>query len=298
MKKSLGGTLVQRSGWCSVQFPLQIVTQLNIYDVNGNLVVQIGPNAGIFVYDTFTPGRLTSSMAADDGTDSFGNSYYRGVYSYGLTIDIGLNSGGVLFSAHSTLPQFALNGIVEVSYPSPVVSGVPTIEVRAPEVAAAPSGRGSLILSGWSQDGLTNPTVTIGNQSGTFLDAQIIVRGTIVQEQGDDFTPIRMNWTALPLAVGWTSGAVSPQCYVDAMGFCHLEGAPFRGAGTPPAGEVLGTLDVAFRPRRVILTGIVFDSSATPGRIVIRTNGNIEIYDAPNNLPVLDGVTFSTAQTV
>lgn len=70
------------------------------------------------------------------------------------------------------------------------------------------------------------------------------------------------------------------------------------GAGGPgaalAAGTVITTLPAGYRPVQDHLFVIAFDSSATKGRVIVRTTGNVEIYDAPNDRPSLDGIEFDT----
>ncbi len=283
-----------------MQFPLQIVFQLNVYDVTGNLIVQIGPTPTIFIYNT--NGTLSSSIANADGTDSFGNAYYEGYVAYGnagTKTDVQISSGGILFRSRPPAVTYDANGFIDILVNPDAANNVrPQLTMGAPSLANG-QGTAAISLEASSRNGVLKPRVTIGAfddavSTGTF----VAINGTLVGQFFNGVTETQRNWTTLSLAAGWASAGILPQYYIDALGFVHLEGSLSRGAGTPADGNVMATLPSEARPRRDILTFLVFDVVATIGRMVITASGNIQVFDAPNNLPVLDDHSFSTSQTI
>ena len=125
-----------------------------------------------------------------------------------------------------------------------------------------------------------------GNQNDGFTVSY--ADGFIYAERGVGLE----TWNTMTLPVGWSS--FQPCQYkLDAMGFVHLQGLVDAVPNPIPAGTVITTLPTGYRPVNVSLFPIAFDNSATHGRAVVRTNGNVEIYDAPNDLPWLNSIQFS-----
>lgn len=109
-----------------------------------------------------------------------------------------------------------------------------------------------------------------------------------------DSTPwTKEGWNNLTLPAGWTADQPC-QYKLFPDGMVRLRGIANANVSPIPAGTVLATLPAGYRPAQVFITPIVFDSSPNHGRALVRTNGNIEIYEAPNDLPCLESISFST----
>jgi hypothetical protein len=101
-------------------------------------------------------------------------------------------------------------------------------------------------------------------------------------------------WTAFPITGNWTM-VNSVEYRADALGNIMLRGIPrYTPAAVIPDGTLLGTLPLYYRPPQDFLTTICYDVITTKGRVLIRTNGDVEFYDAGNRFPSLDGVLFSS----
>jgi hypothetical protein len=101
------------------------------------------------------------------------------------------------------------------------------------------------------------------------------------------------NWNNLALNAGWTADQPC-QYKLFPDGTVRLRGIGNFNVSPVPGGTNLATLPVGYRPTQYTLIPNAYDSSATKGRIEIQTTGVISIYDAPNDLPCLDSVSFST----
>lgn len=101
------------------------------------------------------------------------------------------------------------------------------------------------------------------------------------------------NWNNLALNAGWTAD-VPCQYKLFPDGIVRLRGIANFNVSPVPGGQNLATLPAGYRPTQYTLIPNAYDASATKGRIEIQTTGVISIYDAPNDLPCLDSVSFST----
>jgi hypothetical protein len=127
----------------------------------------------------------------------------------------------------------------------------------------------------------------VGSARGIHIDDSVGFAYHVTPTHGAEF------WTTLPLAAGYTPLGASVDYKLLPDGTIILRGTILANVNPIPAGTVIATLPAGYRIAQDALMGVVFDSSATQGRIVIRTTGNIECYDAPNARPSMDGVQFS-----
>lgn len=98
------------------------------------------------------------------------------------------------------------------------------------------------------------------------------------------------DWTNLSLTGGWSSvDTVQYKLYPD--GVVRLRGIADAG-GAIVDGTAVGILPSGYRPSVNVLRGTVFDATPTHGRVLVRPNGRVEIYEAPNQYPSLSGVEF------
>lgn len=255
-------------------------------------------NGAILLYSTT---QLIASIAVDVGIADDGTPYFECFTTYGNPGDktnVQMSSGGILFRSSAAAVAYFGNAFIDVlSNPDAANNVRMSLAMGSAELAAG-QGYAFLNLESASRNGVLKPRVTLGAAGDALSVGTVVaVNGVMVGQQFDGVTETQMNWTTLPLGAGFASAGILPQCYVGPDGFVHLEGSLVRGAGTPADGTVIAALPAAFRPRREQLQLIAHDIVGTPARIVIRTGGNIEIYNAPNNRPMLDGVTFSSTQT-
>lgn len=101
-------------------------------------------------------------------------------------------------------------------------------------------------------------------------------------------------WNDLTLPAGWAATLPAQyKRYPD--GTVRLRGIINAVPNPIPGGTAIGPLPAGYRPAQDELFVIGFDSSATKGRAIVRSaTGNIEIYDAPNDLPSLSGIQFDS----
>lgn len=98
------------------------------------------------------------------------------------------------------------------------------------------------------------------------------------------------DWTNLSLTGGWSSiDTVQYKLFPD--GVLRMRGIADAG-GAIVDGTAVGTLPAGYRPSMNALIPLVFDASVTHGRALVRTNGRVEVYEAPNQYPSLSCVEF------
>lgn len=100
-------------------------------------------------------------------------------------------------------------------------------------------------------------------------------------------------WNALSLSANFT--AVNAVEYrADMLGNIMLRGlVRYTPAAVIPDGTVIGTLPIYHRPpQQFVVTGC-YDIVTNHSRLIVNTDGTIQIYDAGNRFPYLDGVMFS-----
>lgn len=101
-------------------------------------------------------------------------------------------------------------------------------------------------------------------------------------------------WVNFTFAAGW--GAPGQPCSYKLFpdGLVRLRGiANHTAAGVPGAGTLVTTLPVGYRPVQYTLIPNAYDASATKGRVEVNTDGTVRVFDAPNDFPCFDSVTFS-----
>lgn len=129
----------------------------------------------------------------------------------------------------------------------------------------------------------------VGSARGIHIDDSLGFAYHVTPSVGNE------TWTTLPLAAGYTPLGANVQFKLLPDGTVILRGTILANVNPIPAATVIATLPAGYRISQDAIMGVVFDSSATQGRIVIRAaTGNIECYDAPNARPSMDGVQFST----
>lgn len=279
-----------------MQFPLQIVTQLNVFNTNGQLIVQIGPTPAILIYDELSvPGTLIDSIASINGTDSFGNPYYAGFASYntaGLKTSVGISGGDVLWRAFSG-PAFKTPGDAFTNNPGSTSTVAAYLEIDSPESNGSPNGRTMIQLRSLSADNATQkPRITIGANTGDSSNVTVAMRGTVYAESYVSGTATQENWIAFSLLNGWITDpftGVAPAYRRTATGMICCRG--WSTAGAVAAGTVIATLPVGYRPGSVL--GVPAMSPQVVAQhvsVVVRANGNIELY----NMPVTASFSFDS----
>lgn len=102
----------------------------------------------------------------------------------------------------------------------------------------------------------------------------------------------RETWNTFTLPAGWTA-AIACQYKLYPDGIVRMRGITDANVSPIPDGTVIGALSAGYRPTQAEMFVVAFDNSTTKGRAVVRTNGNVEIYDAPNDFVSLSGIAFS-----
>ncbi len=140
-----------------------------------------------------------------------------------------------------------------------------------------------------------NGDIRFSTASGTAVNPHVIYQQSTGRLQvGNPGATVR-GWTAIPLTAGFASGGSAAVYKPMPDGMVKLAGNIIGPVSPIPGGTVIATMPVGYRPFQDLSNSIVFDGSATHGKVVIRAaTGNIECYDAPNNLPIMDDVFFSS----
>lgn len=109
---------------------------------------------------------------------------------------------------------------------------------------------------------------------------------------GDGYT--REDWTDVAFAANWQHWTERTQYKLMPDGTVRLKGSAQYTAGVPAGGTDIFTLPAGYRPPQQRLYVIPHWASATHSRILILPTGVVEIYDAPNEFPAFDIISFST----
>lgn len=252
-----------------------------IYDASDNLIISISPIAG---------------------TDADGNAILPGLVSYATpnaqTDTMQISTGGDIKSLPSPgRPARDVDGRIQflgspasnsdqsgsVSIFTPGNFGgdcAPVFQMASPSVDGVAKGDATLVMQG-TTDAQTN---AFRIRTGGYI--------TKLTHISNDGTVQAEIWRNIPLAANWTADQpLQYRLFPD--GTVRLRGIGNFNVSPIPAGTLLGTLPAGYRPAQYTLIPIAFDVSATKGRCEVGTNGQIRIYDAPNDLPCLDSVSFA-----
>jgi len=162
--------------WGNNFFPLLIVT-------SG------GGFTGLFVYSPGPgPGNLIFSVAAQNGTDPYGNPYVAIATAYNTVPGrfVGLTQGGIQFSSNRTAPATTITAAGLMSLGDSTAAGVaPRIDFNAPSTSGG-SPIGDISLLGTSQDGTALGQVIIAGAVGpaSLTSGVLEVHGTTVATGG------------------------------------------------------------------------------------------------------------------
>ena len=128
------------------------------------------------------------------------------------------------------------------------------------------------------------------------IQTQIDAINTSLTTLTDSVNGVGLSWTALTLLNSWVNfgGTVSDASYVKyAHGLVELKGVVKDG--TAVAGTVIATLPVGFRPAEDRLFAIDTNATTVNGKVVIRSDGDIEFNGGGNTYFSLDGIVFRAA---
>jgi hypothetical protein len=226
----------------------------------GRLVVVFGPGySGVFVYNpTPANGNLKASIAAQPGTDPYGNAYPAGIMTTNGTIEALLNSNALQWDnpgdpVHQALPSVFGNPSGTLGNSLSITSGIGT---SAPGTASGltfydnvassstniPSGQAGiavslgagLIMDGWH----SMPAMSAGWTAGGFAKYRLSATG--------DLQVAFQNLTPSSVADGTTIWAASslPSAYQPAHTeriVCYTDIQRLNGANTEGAALLFGT---------------------------------------------------------
>lgn len=255
--------------------------------VIAQLVIIEGNPDGVFVYDgTPAAGTLIVSIAAQAGTDQYGNTYPKGIQVSG--------GGANVLVLNPSIPQLEINpdtttllkGTIKGSGGSGIAGRIeitsPQQQVGAPGisrlvVASAPSAGGDAIISSVADSysfACTNATITIT------ADAQIQA-STVIKTGATWQTPTyNANWSG---STTFNTIGVSTLRYrIDAEDNLWLVGA-FK-TGAVAGGTAVFALAGAFIPAAVGDIPLYRNNAATvtAGMLHIATSGNVDLFPQLN----------------
>lgn len=162
--------------------------EFNNATFRGRIVIQSSGQT-VLVYDgTPAAGNLIASIAAQSGTDAFGNFYPAGVADYSVLPAFPANQSGSfaqIFKSGLLIndPDYAGDGSVIGITSGGLATQSPSISVQSPgnQRSAIKATAAFLNLAGISQDGTATPFATIGgtDNSNNHYPANLQVLGNI-----------------------------------------------------------------------------------------------------------------------
>jgi hypothetical protein len=286
------------SGWTINQDGSAEFNDLNLRGTfNGNDYV-INSDGQFYYSDTPAAGNLMASIAAEDGTDPYGNNYFQGVTSYAQsgTLNVGefanLSNGSINVGQIGDPDEAAGGGIGNVSDFS-LASGTDSTNVDICYLNLASGSTGAV------PGAATNPRVEIGLLGSAITDAAI--SGAVIKSQQGNPAPA-YTWQAPSYATNFAAGSVASASYQNMQyrfdaednliveGTCHATAALAAGAYT------LFTLPAAYRPKKIHAVPGLHVSSADAFKTAIRVNvansGAVGI-STTSAIAVSDGFYFS-----
>jgi hypothetical protein len=157
--------------------------------VRAQTVIVSGSNDGVFVYDgSPAAGNLIAAVAAQDGTDPYGNDYFAGIGVYqeptGSTFSTLLTQGAINFAFAD--PWYVKEGGI---FPgeTETASAQPFLGIQSPGDDTATAGTSNIFLNGTSQDGtaISNIYMTrLNNVAGTQGLVQVEIHGSLILDEG------------------------------------------------------------------------------------------------------------------
>lgn len=272
-------------------------TQLIITDASGNVIVQIGtdPSVQIFnngnqilVADTFglrvlnTSGQLIASIAQQDESLPHIGEVLRGITSYDPTVtDVALemDQGQLKFWLQNQDNPF-FNGSLAVT--NPAAHNVASyLSMQAASTNVAPD-QAFVQVGGLSEDGSDPARVIVGKTVPG--DVDLLVWGTA--HYGQIGSTVPEQWHDVSFASGWSNAGSPPTPWAPVRYKRTNDGrivfvglAVFSGTTTAPS--TVFTLDATHRPdRQVNLTSSnnpAATGTTTPVAVQVQTNGVVTV---------------------
>jgi hypothetical protein len=253
-------------------------------------------NGAIRMYDN--TGMLIASMAADFGSDGT-YDWIPGLAAYSsdfISVITSISGGALRFTGTPTNP-FVLDGGVDCDNPKvafPQYSA--SVTLKAPSTnTGSNDGRARITLKSTSKDGSALGVIQMHFRTDVPNTCRTEIQGFVYASRWDA-GGVNNNpefWKPLTLPLGWTQ--FQPCSYrLGPDGFVSL-----RGLGVAPGaigfGAVVATLPVGYRPAQLAYYPVPYDGAAGIGRAIVRTNGNIELYDAASSVPDFGSIRFGVA---
>jgi hypothetical protein len=226
--------------------------QFVAYGSTGEILIYSGPPAA---------GNLIGSWSANSGSDSFGNTYLGGIYSYDPTNDLytGLFSGSLDLGSQN--PSTLIDVAAAITLDDALsASTAPAMTVQSPAAVSSATSTSKIVLLGESQNGSKLPqvvvfigssvtpvttallevqgelAVTTGGASitgGTTSDTLTVtgtsdLEGAVTATGGTQAAPTLIEtdtWHNITLAATWTAATPTPQYRLGPDGLIQIKGA-------------------------------------------------------------------------
>ena len=141
------------------------------------------------------------------------------------------------------------------------------------------------------------PEITLTENFGIYMRPDDSALSGILLDPNDRYlkrginTSTPENWTNLSLNSATATQPCQYKLFPDGMVRCR--GEADHTLNPIPGGTVLFTLPAGYRPDQECRFPAVFNGATAHGKFTVRTNGNVEIGDAPNDKPCLESIVFS-----
>ncbi len=276
---------------------------------HGPYIILDGVNGVVLVYDENDD--LIGALSGTTGADPDGNGYSPGLIvnpqgptdpdSYTDTqIHLDPTVGAIAFWPNPNNPasgMFDTAGAVQVINNTHLTGSGPEFQLRTPTVF---NNVGMVFtMRGVSRDGVETLLTLLRSESTDDTRNNLhrfLIGGTLYkQTSSGSGTWNTEEWTTAALAVNWVHLGEPVQYKLHPDGVVRLRGGAFHTPGTPGAGTTVFTLPANYRPNANRLFPIAHWGASGMGRITISPAGVVQIYDAPNNQPAFDPVSFSVA---
>lgn len=232
--------------------------------ITGARIVLDGVNGRILIYDA--ADNLVISLSPLAGTDSDGNTVHVGIADIGSLYTVVINNGEIIVTLNS----------------NPTVG----LTINPLQFQFSPAAFVSNFLE--------NDTNGIGFRTNATTLGVYLSRATGFLELASVGPYDSESWTDVAFAANWVHWTERTQYKLMPDGTVRLKGSAQYTAGVPAGGTDIFTLPAGYRPPQQRLYVIPHWASATHSRILILPTGVVEIYDAPNEFPAFDIISFST----
>lgn len=108
----------------------------------------------------------------------------------------------------------------------------------------------------------------------------------------DWLTGTAEGWNNMTLPAGWTAD-VPCQYKLFPDGMVRFRGRANATVSPIPDGTAITTIPVGYRPAQQTIVPISFSTATQTGRLRVQSNGVVDVFFAPNDLPIFDAMQYS-----